>query len=134
MAQGPFRDVGIVIGILLDPPVRGVKFDGMVASFSDADYYFVSEKLGDFGPYHIPPWFWDCFGGASITGSALEELGWFADTLVGALADYPDHWDVDACGKPARVERERVRRELCQLGKIVRRAKSEGRTVVSWGD
>jgi hypothetical protein len=127
----PFCDVGIAIGVLREPPVRGVRFDGAGAGFVDGAFFFVGEKLAEFGTRHVPLGFWDYFGGTTLTAAGVEELGWFADTLGAALAEYPEHWEVDAGDKIYPVERESLRQELRQLGEIVRRARAEGRAVAS---
>jgi hypothetical protein len=134
MAHGRSSDVWLAVGILCDPPVRGVAFDGAVACFVDGAYCFVGEKVAEFGTQHLPRGFWDCYGGAALSAPALQELGWFVVTLLAALAGYPERWQGAVFGRAVQVERESVRRELAQLREIVRRAKAEGRTVASWGE
>jgi hypothetical protein len=63
MAHGRSSDVWLAIGILRDPPVRPVAFDGAVACFVDGAYCFVGEKVAEFGTQHLPQGFWDCCWG-----------------------------------------------------------------------
>jgi hypothetical protein len=132
----PFRyDVGIAIGILVEPPTRRIAFDGPAALFTDGAYYFVNQKLAEFGARHIPPGFFDCYGGSPLTGEGADELGWFANTLSRALVDYPERWEVADFGSgSATVERDNLRQQLVGLTEIVQRARREGRTVASRGD
>src|SRR5262249_30483976 len=124
----PTYDVKIAIGILKDPTNRRIMFDGVVAFFTDGMYWFVAHKLDEFGVQHIPPGFFDCYGGCRLSGPGLEELEWFANTLLGSLGDYPDRWELDVFigGKPAFVDRDILRREVVRLVAVVRRAREEG--------
>jgi hypothetical protein len=126
----------VKVDIHNEPTSRCVRFDGEVACFTDAAYWFVAAKLGEFGVQHIPPAFFDCHGGCQLSGAGLDELVWFADTLLGSLGDYPDRWEIDTVvrGRRAFVERETLREELSRLVAIVRTAQGEGRPVASFGD
>jgi hypothetical protein len=131
-----YYDMKVAIGIPNDSQTRRVVFDGEVAFFTDGAYLFVAEKLSEFGVQHIPPGFFDCFGGCPLSGPGLDELEWFANTLLGSLGDYPERWELDTMvgGRPAFVERDALRREVSRLVAIVRAARHESRPVASFGD
>jgi hypothetical protein len=135
-------DVGIAIGIVTDESAQPMTFDGLVAFFTDGAYWFVWQRLKEFDSARIPLDFFDCYGGASLTGAALEELDWFLKVLVGSLGDYPEQWEVHS-GTQIAPERKELYQpvhkatllcELAQLEQIVGRARAEGRTVASFGD
>jgi hypothetical protein len=132
----PPYDVKLAIGIPHDPPNPQVMFDGDAAFFTDGAYWFVAEKLVEFGVQHIPLKFFDCYGGCRLSGLGLDELEWFANTLAGVLNGYPERWEVNAqvFGQPAFVEREALLREVARLRAVLRRAREEGRPVASLGD